>query len=154
MIERTADVRFSGTAVTAPRSEGAAGTVKEFLIDVDLSKIGAGAKVGDVYVMRNGYRPHPIVCLDRAKDTVFEDFVFRDGFGMGILAQLSENVTLRGGGCYPRDRNEYNSNTIDATHFSNCRGLVTVENADWQCAVPLCAQRGKCRLAAQPRDET
>ena len=132
MIERTADVRFSGTAVTAPRSEGAAGTVKEFLIDVDLSKIGAGAKVGDVYVMRNGYRPHPIVCLDRAKDTVFEDFVFRDGFGMGILAQLSENVTLRGGGCYPRDRNEYNSNTIDATHFSNCRGLVTVENCRFE----------------------
>ena len=27
--------------------------MKEFLIDVDLSKIGAGAKVGDVYVMRN-----------------------------------------------------------------------------------------------------
>ena len=100
MIERTADVIFRG--------KGSACANGDFLIDVDLSKVGAGAKVGDVYVMRNGYRPHPIVCLDRAKDTVFEDFVFRDGFGMGILAQKSENVTLRGGGCYPRDRGEYN----------------------------------------------
>lgn len=120
MIERTADVIFSG--------KGTACADGEFLIDVDLSKTGAGAKAGDVYVMRDGYRPHPIVCLDRAKDTVFEDFVFRDGFGMGILAQLSENVTLRGGGCYPRNRDEYSSNTIDATHFSNCRGQVVVEN--------------------------
>ena len=124
MVERTADVIFSG--------KGAACSNGDFLVDVDLSKVGAGAKVGDVYVMRNGYRPHPIVCLDRAKDTVFEDFVFRDGFGMGILAQLSENVTLRGGGCYPRDRNEYNSNTIDATHFSNCRGTMTVENCRFE----------------------
>ena len=124
MVERTADVGFSGKG--ACRGDG------EFLIDVDLSKVGAGAKVGDVYVMRSGERPHPIVCLDRAKDTAFEDFVFRDGFGMGILAQLSENVTLRGGGCYPRGPRDYNSNTVDATHFSNCRGTVTVENCRFE----------------------
>lgn len=124
MVERTADVRFSGKGSHCGNGD--------FLIDVDLSRIGAGAKIGDVYVMRNGYRPHPIVCLDHAKDTTFENFVFRDGFGMGILAQLSENVTLRGGGCYPRDRSEYNSNTIDATHFSNCRGMVTVENCRFE----------------------
>ena len=124
MVERTADVIFSG--------RGSACTNGDFLVDVDLSKVGAGAKVGDVYVMRNGYRPHPIVCLDRAKDTAFEDFVFRDGFGMGILAQKSENVTLRGGGCYPSDSGEYSPNTIDATHFSNCRGTVTVENCRFE----------------------
>lgn len=93
---------------------------------------GAGAKVGDVYVVRSGYRPHPIVCLDRAMDTTFEDFVFRGGFGMGIVAQLSENVTLRGGGCHPRDRTEYSPNVIDATHFSNCRGTVAVENCRFE----------------------
>ena len=124
MVEGTADVIFSG--------KGSACENGDFLIDVDLSKVGIGVKVGDVYVMRNGYRPHPIVCLDRAKDTVFEDFVFRDGFGMGILAQKSENVKLRGGGCYPRDHDEYSSNTIDATHFSNCRGTVTVEGCRFE----------------------
>lgn len=124
MIERTADVGFKGF--------GSACGDGTFLIDIDLSKLGAGAKVGDVYVLRSGSRPHPIVCLDRAKDTVFENFVFRDGFGMGILAQLSENVTLRGGGCYPRSRDEYSSNVIDATHFSNCRGIVTVENCRFE----------------------
>ena len=148
MIERTADVIFSGKG-----SECANG---DFLIDVDLSKIGTGAKVGDVYVMRNGYRPHPIVCLDRAKDTVFEDFVFRDGFGMGILAQKSENVTLRGGGCYPRDSGEYSSNTIDATHFSNCRGTVTVENCRFEGMMDdaLNVHSTCLGIVAKPSDDT
>jgi len=124
MVERTADIAF-GKRVDA----GADGT---FLVDRDLSKVGAGCKAGDVCVMRSGYRPHPIVCLDRAKDTRFENFVFRDGFGMGIVAQLSENVTLSGGGCYPKDRTEYGANVIDATHFSNCRGQVVVENCRFE----------------------
>ena len=124
IVERTADVDFGGRAF---RADGG-----DFFVDVDLSKKGAGAKVGDVYVMRSGYRPHPIVCLDRATDTTFENFVFRGGFGMGILAQLSENVTLRGGGCYPRDRAEYCPGVIDATHFSNCRGTVTVEGCRFE----------------------
>ncbi|MBQ3747886.1 MAG: DUF4886 domain-containing protein [Kiritimatiellae bacterium] len=148
MIERTADVIFSGKG-----SEYANG---DFLIDVDLSKVGAGAKVGNVYVMRNGYRPHPIVCLDRAKDTVFENFVFRDGFGMGILAQKSENVTLRGGGCYPRDSGEYSSNTIDATHFSNCRGTVTVENCRFEGMMDdaLNVHSTCLGIVAKPSDDT
>ena len=148
MIERTADVIFRGKGSTCANGD--------FLIDVDLSKVGAGAKVGDVYVMRNGYRPHPIVCLDRAKDTVFEDFVFRDGFGMGILAQKSENVTLRGGGCYPRDRGEYSSNTIDATHFSNCRGTVTVENCRFEGMMDdaLNVHSTCLGIVAKPSDDT
>jgi hypothetical protein len=124
IVERTAD-EFVGE-----RNERCANG--DFLLDVDLSKKGAGAKVGDVYVMRSWYRPHPVVCLDRATDTTFENFVYRDGFGMGILAQLSENFTLRGGGCYPRSREEFSSNTADATHFSNCRGVVTVENCRFE----------------------
>ena len=124
IVERSKDVYFSGKG----REVGN----REFLIDVDLSRAGAGAKVGDVYVIRSFSRPHPAICLDRAKDTRFENFVFRDGFGMGILAQLSENVTLRGGGCYPRDRSEYCVNTVDATHFSNCRGTVTVEGCRFE----------------------
>ena len=124
IVERTADVSFGGRG--EPCENG------DFLLGVDLSKKGAGAKVGDVYVVRSGYRPHPIVCLDRAMDTTFEDFVFRGGFGMGIVAQLSENVTLRGGGCHPRDRTEYSPNVIDATHFSNCRGTVAVENCRFE----------------------
>ena len=124
MIERSSDVRFDGHAKSCGNGD--------FLIDVDLSCAGVGAKLGDIYVICTCFRPHPIVCLDRACDTVFENFSFRDGFGMGILAQLSENITLRGGGCYPRNCDEYSSNTADATHFSNCRGTVTVENCRFE----------------------
>lgn len=124
MIEGSADVRFDGRARTCANGD--------FLLETDLSCAGVGAKPGDAYVICTGCRPHPAICLDRARDTVFEDFVFRDGFGMGIVAQLSENVTLRGGGCYPRNDGEYSSNTADATHFSNCRGTVTVENCRFE----------------------
>lgn len=123
MIERTSDIGV-GPAKALPD-----GT---FLIKADYSRAGAGAKKGDVIVLRDFYRPHPVICLNHAKDTEFRDFVFRDGFGMGILAQLSENFTLSGGGSFPRGPNEYASNTIDATHFSNCRGTITVENCRFE----------------------
>lgn len=124
MVERTKDVVFNGDG----RNMGG-GIIA---IPRDLSRIGAGARVGDIFVVRSWSRPHPAVCLDRATDTTFSDFVFRDGFGMGIVAQLSENITVRGGGCYPRRRDEYSSNTVDATHFSNCRGTVVVEGCRFE----------------------
>ena len=118
IVERTADIACRGSA-------GACGNGM-FWIERDLAKLGA--KVGDVFVMRNTWRPHPVVSLDRAKDTVFENFTYRGGFGMGLVAQLSENVRLSGGGSYPAERTDYSSCILDATHFSNCRGQVVVEN--------------------------
>lgn len=95
-----------------------------FILKADLSK--KGAKVGDVFVMRDYARPHPVICLNRAIDTSFHGVTFRDGFGMGVLAQLSENLSFVKCASTPRSKKEYASNTVDSIHCSNCRGRIEV----------------------------
>lgn len=101
-----------------------AGEDGSFLLKEDFSLIGA--KVGDVFVMRDYARPHPVICLNRTVDTYFRGVTFRDGFGMGVLAQLSENLSFIRCAVTPRAADEYSSNTVDAIHCSNCRGRVEV----------------------------
>lgn len=125
VVAGTGDVGFDGRAESILDSA-------EYRLELDVRRISPRIKVGDVIVMRPYYRPHPVVCLNHAKDTVLRDFVFTDGFGMGILAQMSENVALLGGGTYPLEFGECASGTIDATHFSNCRGEIRIENCRFE----------------------
>lgn len=92
----------------------------------DLTK----AKVGDRISYRTWERPNPAVCLYRATDTIFKDFVIHSAYGMGILAQRSTNVSIIGGGVYPRE-GSFTSTMADATHFSNCRGLIVSNGATY-----------------------
>ena len=87
-----------------------------------------GLKVGQILVLRNGFRPHPAMMLYRAKDTVLNKVVFSDSQGMGLLAQRSTNITINGGGCI-RAKGRIYTVSADATHFSNCRGKIHVEKA-------------------------
>ena len=92
---------------------------------------------GDFATLRSGWRPNPAVHLYRAHDTIVEDCVICASAGMGLIAQRCENVTVRGSG-KPLDKRagafarpctgRRLSLQADATHFSNCKGLVTVEN--------------------------
>lgn len=107
-----------------------AGEEGSFLLQKDFSTLGA--KVGDVFVLRTYARPHPVICLNRAVDTYFKQVAFRDGFGMGVLAQLSENLHFIGCSCTPRSAEEYSSNTVDAIHCSNCRGRIEVVDSTFE----------------------
>ena len=91
---------------------------------------------GTSYIMiRNGYRPCPGVVLYRADDTVLQDVSVHSAFGMAMIAQRCSNVTLRGSGkaadrtcgVFPAEGRK-TALAADATHFSNCRGRVLVEN--------------------------
>ena len=132
LLEGVSHHRFSGRV--RPLANG-----DVMLPDVDLRKVGIGARPGDVFVMRTGARPHPAVCVNRATDTLLEDVVIQSAFGMGLLAQCSENVTFRGSGraeersagVFPPEGRVCTS-TVDATHFSNCRGRILVENCWFQ----------------------
>ena len=105
-------------------------------VNVDLSKCGAGCKVGDVAVLRPDKRDNPAIVVYNSKNTVFEDVVVHDAKGMVLIAQRSENVTWRGtgkaedktSGVYPRP-GAYATSHADATHFSNVKGAVVVENS-------------------------
>ena len=90
----------------------------------------SGIKAGDVITFRQGgQRPHPAVTLYRAKNTSLIDCPIHSSHGMGLLAQRSENIRISGGGVFPRkETGRYFSTGADATHFSNCKGLVLSEN--------------------------
>lgn len=93
--------------------------------------VNAGTKglaKGQILVLRSYWRPHPAMVLYRAKDTHLHDVVFHDSQGMALLAQRSENITIKGGGCI-RAKGRLHTAAADATHFSNCRGYIHVSNA-------------------------
>ncbi len=92
---------------------------------------------GDLFVVRNRARPNPAVHLNRVRNALLEDCVVRSSPGMGLIAQRSENVTVRGtgraedrrAGSFAREGSgRLTSLQADATHFSNCRGRIVVEN--------------------------
>lgn len=85
-------------------------------------------KLGDILVLRNYARPQPAMLLYRAVDTQLHDVVFHNSQGMALLAQRSENITIRGGGCI-RQEGRIHTTQADATHFSNCKGLIDVQGA-------------------------
>ena len=88
-----------------------------------------GLKAGDILIFRHGGRPHPAVTLYRAKNTTLEKVSIHQSQGMGLLAQRSENIHINGGGIYPRkETGRHFSTSADATHFSNCKGIILEEN--------------------------
>ncbi len=108
-----------------------------FRMGRDYSRCGAGAKAGDILALRPSGRPCPAVALHHAKDVVFEDVVIHTAHGMGVLAQMSENFTWRGTGRAedrtsgvfpPEGSGRVTTLHADATHFSNVKGSVLVEN--------------------------
>ena len=90
-----------------------------------------GLAVGQTLVLRSYYRPHPGMLLYRAKDTTLKNVVFHDSQGMALIAQRSENITIRGGGCI-RAKGRMHTTAADATHFSNCRGHISVQGATYE----------------------
>jgi hypothetical protein len=62
-----------------------------------------------------------------------ENVVFHASHGMALVAQRSTNFRFSGGGVYPRaETGRKFSAGADATHFSNCRGEIVVENAHFE----------------------
>ncbi|MCQ2388204.1 MAG: hypothetical protein MJ138_00645 [Kiritimatiellae bacterium] len=129
IVERSADLGYDGAAV-----ENADGTLT---CDYDYSKAGAGARVGDVAALRPERRPFPACVLYHAKDVVFEDVAIHTAWGMGVIAQMSENFTWRGTGRAedktsgvfpPAGSSRVTTLHADASHFANVKGAVTVEN--------------------------
>ena len=97
----------------------------------DINASSMGLAEGQYLVLRSYWRPHPGMLLYRAKDTTLNNVVFHDSQGMALIAQRSENITIEGGGCI-RAKNRVHTAGADATHFSNCKGLISVKNATYE----------------------
>lgn len=81
---------------------------------------------GTVVAMRTWYRPAPGIFLHHNRNTVLDNVKVHYAEGMGLLAQLCENITLQSFGVCLRgaDDPRYFTTQADATHFSGCKGKI------------------------------
>ncbi|MFT4022356.1 MAG: right-handed parallel beta-helix repeat-containing protein [Flavihumibacter sp.] len=85
---------------------------------------------GTVLAMRSWQRPAPGIFLYHGFNVYFENVKVHYAEGMGLLAQVSENITLDGFDVSLRGKNDprYFTTQADATHFSGCRGKIRSVN--------------------------
>lgn len=81
---------------------------------------------GTVVAMRGWGRPTPGIFLSHDVNTTIENVKVHYAEGMGLLAQLCENITLeKFGVCLKGDADpRYFTTQADATHFSDCKGKI------------------------------
>ena len=85
---------------------------------------------GERYVLRSYYRPTPGIFISECTNTVLENVKVHYAEGMGLVAQMSENITLDGFSvCLKGDSDpRFFTTQADATHFSACKGLIISKN--------------------------
>lgn len=85
---------------------------------------------GTVIAMRGYGRPTPGIFMSHDTNTVLENIQIHYAEGMGLLAQMSENITLEKFSVCLRNSNDprYFTTQADATHFSACKGKIISQN--------------------------
>ncbi len=85
---------------------------------------------GTVVAMRTYFRPAPGIFLSHNKNTAIQRVKVHYAEGMGLLAQLCENISLDGFGVCLRGEEDprYFTTQADATHFSACKGRIISVN--------------------------
>ncbi|MBQ7878415.1 MAG: alpha-1,3-galactosidase B [Bacteroidaceae bacterium] len=80
---------------------------------------------GSVIAMRSYARPTPGLFLYGNKNTTLKNITVHYAEGMGLLAQICENITLDGFSVALRENDtRYFTTQADATHFSACKGFI------------------------------
>lgn len=85
---------------------------------------------GTVVALRTWFRPTPGIFLYHDLNTTLNNVKVHYAEGMGLLAQLCDNITLDGFSvCLRGDEDpRYFTAQADATHFSGCRGKIVSRN--------------------------
>lgn len=86
---------------------------------------------GTVVTMRPKGRPTPGLFMYHDKDTKLKNINIHYAEGMGLLAQLCENITLDSYNVCLKGENDprYFTTQADATHFSGCKGKIITRNS-------------------------
>lgn len=85
---------------------------------------------GTVLALRSWDRPTPGIFVSEAVDTELTNIKVHYAEGMGLLVQMSENITMDGFSVCLRgdDDPRYFTTQADATHFSGCKGKIISNN--------------------------
>lgn len=89
---------------------------------------------GTAIALRTWHRPTPGIFLSHNTNTYIKKVKVHYAEGMGLLAQLCENITLDGFGVCLKGDNDprYFTTQADATHFSGCKGKITSINGMYE----------------------
>ncbi len=89
---------------------------------------------GTKVAMRTYKRPAPGIFLDHCNDTYINDVNVHYAEGMGLLAQRCNNIELESFNVCLRgdDDPRYFTTQADATHFSQCKGLISSEHSIYE----------------------
>lgn len=89
---------------------------------------------GTVVTLRSWQRPAPGIFLSKSKDTKLYNIQVHYAEGMGLLAQLCENIHLNQFSVRLKGDNDprYFTTQADATHFSGCKGSIISENGFYE----------------------
>lgn len=119
LVYTTSDIAIGvkGVKETAPRTIAAPWKNKKLI-------------PGTVVAMRSWHRPTPGIFLSYDTDTKLENIQVHYAEGMGLLAQMSENITLDKFSVCLRGEDDprYFTTQADATHFSGCKGKIVSIN--------------------------
>ena len=80
---------------------------------------------GTVIAMRSYQRPTPGIFVSECKNIAITHTTVYYAEGMGLLAQMSDNITLDYFEVATRDDSRYFTTQADATHFSGCKGVIS-----------------------------
>lgn len=85
-------------------------------------------KKGTIVAMRTWYRPAPAIFLDHCNNTTVKSINVHYAEGMGLLAQRCTDIELyKFNVCLKENSKRYFTTQADATHFSQCKGLIRSE---------------------------
>ena len=84
---------------------------------------------GNVLVLRHSERDHAGLFVVDSRDVTVENVALHASAGLGLLAQFTENLTVRGFRAVPSPARRVLSGHDDGVHVSNCRGLVLIEGS-------------------------
>ncbi|WP_311327745.1 alpha-1,3-galactosidase-related protein [Capnocytophaga sputigena] len=86
-------------------------------------------QVGERFVLRTYSRPTPAIFVTESKNITLENITVHNVQGMGLLAQLTENMTLDKFRVAIEEGSErFFTTQADATHFSACKGKIRSVN--------------------------
>ena len=86
-------------------------------------------QVGECFVLRTYSRPTPAIFVTESKNITLENITVHNVQGMGLLAQLTENMTLDKFRVAIEEGSErFFTTQADATHFSACKGKIRSVN--------------------------
>lgn len=85
-------------------------------------------KPGTIVAMRTWERPAPGIFLDHSSNTYINNVTVHYAEGMGLLAQRCCDIRLnRFNVCLKKNDARYFTTQADATHFSQCKGMIRSE---------------------------